>query len=99
MRKGSGEPLKEPCKRLTTGERATGRERWRLAQWIEALRRAYSRGGSEFPHRNEILVATFPLSFREDWSFRKDNSAGSCHWSPLWSIEAVQSITDDHIRS
>ena len=27
MRKGSGEPLKEPCKRSTTGERATGRER------------------------------------------------------------------------
>jgi len=46
MHKGSGEPLKEPCTRPTAGERATGKERRRLAQWIEALRRVYSRVGS-----------------------------------------------------
>ena len=37
-------------------------------------------------------VGTLPLSFREDWSFRKDRRWIWCNLAPLWSIHVVPSM-------
>ena len=38
------------------------------------------------------LMGTLPLSFREDWSFRKDRRWIWCNLAPLWSIHVVPSM-------